>query len=59
MKYLVAGLLMLGWLQSSPTVAQPPITFENVAAAAGIAFTHTNGARPDKYLAETMGSGGV
>ena len=59
MKYLVAGLLMLGWLQSSPTVAQRQITFENVAAAAGIAFTHTNGASPDKYLAETMGSGAV
>ena len=36
MKYLVAGLLMLGWLQSGPTVAQQPITFENVAAAAGV-----------------------
>jgi hypothetical protein len=58
-KYLVAGLLILGWLQSGPTVAQQPIAFENVAAAAGIVFTHTNGASPDKYLAETMGSGGV
>ena len=59
MKYLVAGVLALGWLQSTPTVVQRPITFENVAAAAGIAFTHTNGASPEKYLVETMGSGGV
>jgi hypothetical protein len=56
-KYLVAGLLALGWLQS--TVAQRPVTFENVAAAAGVSFTNTNGASPDKYLVETMGSGGV
>jgi hypothetical protein len=58
-KYLVAGVLALGWVQSAPSVAQRPVTFENVAAASGIAFTHTNGASPDKYLAETMGSGGV
>jgi enediyne biosynthesis protein E4 len=58
-KYLVAGVLALGWLQSTPTVAQRPIAFENVAAAAGITFTHTNGASPDKYLVETMGSGAV
>ncbi len=59
MKYLVAGLLALAWLQSSANVAQRPVTFENVAAAAGISFTHTNGPSPDKYLVETMGSGGV
>ena len=38
--------------------AQRP-SFENVAAAAGMTFTHTNGASADKYLVETMGSGGV
>ena len=59
MKYLVAGLLALGWLQSTANVAQRPVTFENVAAATGISFTHTNGTSPDKYLVETMGSGGV
>jgi len=58
-KYLVAGLLALGWLQSAATVTQRPIVFENVAAAVGISFANTNGASPDKYLAETMGSGGV
>jgi len=59
-KYLAAGLLALGgWLQSSPTVVQRPVTFENVAERAGLTFTHTNGASADKYLAETMGSGGL
>jgi hypothetical protein len=45
----------------SPQVAAPaaPVTFDNVAAAAGLTFTHTNGASPDKYLVETMGSGAV
>jgi hypothetical protein len=33
--------------------------FENVAMAAGVAVPHLNGASPDKYLAETMGSGAV
>jgi len=39
----------------------PPqwITFENIATAAGVTFANTNGASPDKYLAETMGSGGL
>jgi enediyne biosynthesis protein E4 len=34
-----------------------PAVFEDVAAAAGITFRPMNGASPDKYLAETMGSG--
>jgi hypothetical protein len=37
--------------------AQPIVTFENVAKAVGLAFTHVNGASPEKYLVETMGSG--
>src|SRR5688572_26809576 len=39
--------------------AQKAVTFENVAASAGVTFKNINGASPDKYLAETMGSGGV
>jgi nitrous oxide reductase accessory protein NosL len=35
-----------------------PVTFTDVTRAAGIAFTHTNGARGRKYLPETMGSTG-
>jgi hypothetical protein len=37
--------------------AQPVVTFENVATSVGVAFTHVNGASPEKYLVETMGSG--
>jgi hypothetical protein len=37
--------------------AQSALSFENVARAVGLAFTHTNGASPEKHLAETMGSG--
>jgi hypothetical protein len=37
--------------------AQSVVTFENVAKAVGLTFTHVNGASPDKYLVETMGSG--
>ncbi len=33
--------------------------FHNVAAQAGITFRHTNGATPEKYMPETMGSGGL
>jgi hypothetical protein len=36
-----------------------PVTFTDVTHAAGIAFTHENGARGRKYLPETMGSGVV
>ena len=58
MRYLAAALAALAWLQSTPT-APRAVTFENVAMAAGIAFTHTNGASPEKYLVETMGSGAL
>jgi hypothetical protein len=34
---------------------QPP--FSDITAAAGIDFTHVNGATPRRYLPETMGSG--
>lgn len=43
--------------------AKPPsadaVTFENVAKASGIDVTQVNGASPEKYLVETMGSGAV
>jgi hypothetical protein len=35
------------------------VVFRNIAAAAGIGVTHVNGASPDKYFAEIMGSGGL
>jgi hypothetical protein len=34
-----------------------PVTFTDVAAAAGLRFTHDRGATPEHHLAETMGSG--
>jgi hypothetical protein len=43
----------------APFASQPasPVTFLDVARAAGIAFQHDNAASPEKYLIETMGSG--
>ena len=35
----------------------PPLPFHDVAAASGLDFVHTSGARDDKLLPETMGSG--
>jgi hypothetical protein len=43
---------------AAPTAQQaPPITFTDVTTAAGVRFTHENGAFGKKYLPETMGSG--
>ena len=59
----LAGLAALWFLPSPPgppnTEADPgePIRFTDVTAAAGITFTHCNGAAGDKLLPETMGSG--
>jgi hypothetical protein len=36
-----------------------PVQFSNIAEKAGIHFKHENGASPQKYLPETMGSGGL
>ena len=53
MRCLIAVLLAM------QATAPRPVTFENVAMAAGVAFTHVNGASADKYLVETMGSGAL
>jgi hypothetical protein len=37
--------------------AQTAVSFENVAKAVGLVVTNVNGASPEKYLVETMGSG--
>jgi hypothetical protein len=45
-------------LRDAPTTAKPPLLpLADVTESAGVAFTHTNGARGDKLLPETMGSG--
>jgi hypothetical protein len=51
--------VLLACLSIELASAQKSVTFDNIAAAAGVTFTHVNGASPDKYLAETMGSGGL
>ncbi len=43
--------------QRQRTEQAPPLPFVDIAAAAGIGFTHTSGARGDKLLPETMGAG--
>ena len=43
--------------RSGAPAAPASLRFANVTKAAGISFTNVNGASPDKYLAETMGSG--
>ena len=55
MKAVVLGAAML--LAIASLRAQTNVTFENVAKAVGLTFTHVNGASRDKYLVETMGSG--
>jgi hypothetical protein len=59
------GLLVLAVCLGAselPARQQPTSTdvvFRNIAAAAGVGITHVNGASPDKYFAEIMGSGGL
>jgi hypothetical protein len=51
--------------RQAPAAAKPPsdrsagATFRNIALAAGVNATHINGASPEKYFAEIMGSGGL
>ena len=55
MRRVVLGAAML--LAVVSLRAQSNVTFDNVAKAVGLTFTHVNGASADKYLVETMGSG--
>src|SRR5436853_633569 len=48
-------VLILAALQANPI----SVSFVDVTAKAGINFHHENSATPDKYLVETMGSGGA
>jgi len=61
---IVIGLCLA--VSALPDARQQPIpatsadvVFRNIAAAAGLGVTHVNGASPDKYFAEIMGSGGL
>ena len=56
---LLAVVLLVAAASRMPAQQNVPVTFADVTAAAGITFRHQNGASPEKYLAETMGSGAV
>jgi hypothetical protein len=45
--------------QPTASTPSPAIVFRDIATAAGLNVTHINGASPDKYFAEIMGSGGL
>jgi len=56
----VTLLTVLPRLVTSQTPSSGPFArFENVAATAGLTFRHANGASPQRYLPEIMGSGGL
>jgi len=68
--FVFANLLALGLAATAPlsgravqgaSAARGPasISFRPAAAEAGVQFQHVNGASPDKYMVETMGSGGL
>lgn len=50
-------MISLLWLLTLPQGGPAPARFVDVTGAAGIRFTHVNGAFGKKYLPETMGSG--
>jgi enediyne biosynthesis protein E4 len=44
---------------SKASGARQPVMFTDVSKAAGLTFVHVNGASAQKFLVETMGSGGL
>jgi hypothetical protein len=52
-----AGLVGLATLAAGIAPQDAGVTFS--VASPGLAFRHENGASPDKYMPETMGSGGL
>ncbi len=55
--FIVPVLCVLIWSPDIQGQSGGSLTFTDVTTAAGIRFTHTNGAFGKKYLPETMGSG--
>src|SRR5688572_2154925 len=45
--------------RGEPARSADVITFRDISAEAGLAFTHVNGASPQKHFVEIMGSGGL
>jgi hypothetical protein len=58
---LVATAALSGGAAQSTAVARDQVSlhFTPVTSEAGITFQNVNGASPDKYMVETMGSGGL
>ena len=59
MKRAWLALVMLTASIAAAQGPRAPFHFVNTTAAAGLGVTHVSGASPDKYLAETMGSGAL
>ena len=55
---LLISLILVCYAVSS-SIAEPTLRFTDQTQQAGIYFKHTNGASAEKYLPETMGSGGL
>ncbi len=53
----LAAVLAVTSLRAAPPPS--PVTFTDVTAASGITFVHNNGRAGQKYLPETMGTGGA
>ena len=56
--FLITFLILIG-CSVTPSVAETTPLFTDQTQPAGIHFKHTNGASEEKYLPETMGSGGL
>ena len=56
---LLVPLAVAGAGQRGADGTSASVTFRDIAPAAGVVFTHLNGASPAKHFAETMGSGGL
>ena len=56
---LLLIFLMLVCCAAIPSAAETTLHFTDQTRQAGIHFKHTNGASKEKYLPETMGSGGL
>jgi hypothetical protein len=55
---VLATLTICGAAEQRPNASER-VLFHDVSTAAGLDFTHVNGASPDKHFAEIMGSGGL
>jgi hypothetical protein len=56
---VVVALFLVAELPARQQPVSSDVVFRDIADAAGLAVRHVNGASPDKYFAEIMGSGGL